>query len=84
MLVYDADGLSKTRHLKQVSDPHDVLWDGNQLIVVSTDDNSVKWIDPGGDIVREWKLPAEPDSWHLNCLALHDSKVEQKFRLVPI
>ncbi len=75
LLVYDAEGNVDTWPLKGVRDPHDVIWDGTHVVVVSTDDNSVKWIAPGGETVREWTVPAEADAWHLNCLGLQDSHV---------
>lgn len=51
---------------------HEVAWDGNDLVLASTGNNRLVWIDPAGRIVRTWQAPGNNDAWHLNCLAFRD------------
>jgi hypothetical protein len=75
LLVYDAGGLERYYRLDGVVDPHDICWDGQHFIVVSTSTNRVLWIAPSGDIVRQWHAPGEGDCWHLNSLLLHKGEL---------
>lgn len=75
VLIYDADGIAGGWHLDSVFDPHDVAWDGENVIIVSTGDNSVAWIGPAGELIERWVAPGEGDSWHLNCLLIKEREV---------
>ena len=72
LLVYDTDGLRSHLRLDEVHDPHDVAVQGDDYVVVSTFGNEVLWIAGDGRVIRRWRAPGEPDSWHLNSLAFGD------------
>ena len=68
LLIYDNVGVRQYCRLDGVSDPHDLLWDGESIAIVSTATNSVIWISPAGEVIRECRLPGDGDSWHVNSL----------------
>ena len=37
---------------------HDVHWDGQCFVAVSTGSNAIHWISPAGEVVRTWRAPA--------------------------
>lgn len=62
------------------ADPHDLAWDGEHLVVVSTGTNEVLWCDLAGHVVRRWCPDPTPDSWHLSGLTIgHGSVVVSAF-----
>jgi len=75
MLVYDASGIRHYHRLDFVKDAHDVAWDGEGYLVVSSGDNTIYRISPSGEIAREWKFRGTGDSCHLNCLTILDTGV---------
>ena len=56
-------------------EPHDLVWDGDTFVAVSTLSNSVLWISAGGDIVRTLQVEGDGDSWHLNSLSIGEGKL---------
>ncbi len=50
-------------------DAHELAWDGDLLACVSTLENAVLWVDPGGRVVRRWNAPGDGDCWHLSGVA---------------
>lgn len=62
--------------VRECPDIHDVKIEGGQLIVVSSQGNSVIWIDflQGDEIARK-VFPGPPDSWHLNDVTPADGGV---------
>ena len=58
-----------------LADPHDLAWDGELLVAVSTLGNAVLWIDSKGVVVRRWSPPGTGDCWHLNGVAVHEGRV---------
>lgn len=66
LLVYDERGVLRYSRIDEAAEPHDLAWDGRELLLVSTATNSLLWIDQGGQVVKEWTAPGEGDSWHLN------------------
>jgi acetolactate synthase-1/2/3 large subunit len=72
LLIYDERGVVGYCRLDEVTDPHDLLWDGSAYLVVATAANSILWVAPGGAIVRRWKAEGDGDAWHLNCLVIKD------------
>lgn len=75
MLVYDQRGVKRYYRIDILCDAHDVAWDGENYVVVSTGSNSILWMAPSGEIVRTWRAPGEDDSWHVNCLCIRDGIV---------
>jgi len=75
ILTYDVQGVRGYYRVDGLADPHDILWDGYQFIVVSSFTNSVVWISPAGDIVKRWQTPGEGDARHLNCLLMKDGRL---------
>lgn len=71
LLVYDRAGVARYARLDGVSDPHDIIWDGANYVVVSSSTNSILWFAPSGDVVRRWQAPGMGDCWHVNCLTRH-------------
>jgi hypothetical protein len=75
LLTYDHRGITDYHRLDNVLDPHDIAWDGRELVVVSTATNCIFWLSPSGKITREWKAPGEGDAWHLNSLLIKDGRL---------
>ena len=75
ILVYDQAGVQRYARLDALSDPHDLLWDGENFVAVSSATNSILWLSPSGEVVRRWQAPGEGDCWHLNCLTLKDGQL---------
>jgi acetolactate synthase I/II/III large subunit len=76
IVVYDARGVERYHRVDELADPHDVLWDGSCLIVVSSLRNCIFWIATSGRIERTWIAPGQHDSWHLNGLYMHDGALK--------
>jgi acetolactate synthase I/II/III large subunit len=72
LLIYDTTGVLAYQRLDAVRDPHDLLWDGRNHIIVSSGTNSIVWISPAGKVIREHIFPGEPDSWHINSIFQYD------------
>lgn len=72
LLIYDRRGVCRYCRLDELKDPHDILWDGDNFVAVSSLTNSILWLSRAGEVVRQWKAEAEGDAWHLNSLLLHD------------
>jgi hypothetical protein len=72
VIVYDARGVQRYLRLDDAASAHDVAWDGEQLVVVSTWHNAALWFSPGGTIVREVRYPGPTDAWHLNAVACRE------------
>jgi polysaccharide pyruvyl transferase WcaK-like protein len=72
IIVYDPRGVQRYLRLDDTGGPHDVAWDGEQLVVVSAWSNAVRWLSPAGEIVREIRYPGPADSWHINCVTRRD------------
>jgi len=72
VVIYDARGVLHYLRLDGATSPKDVAWDGENLAVVSSWNNSVQWFSPGGKAVREIRFPGPIDCWHLNCLTRHE------------
>ena len=75
LLVYDSIGIERYYRLDHVSDVHDIAWDGENFIVVSTGTNEIVWFSPTGRRVRSWRAPGADDSWHINSLCLQDGRI---------
>ena len=75
VLLYGPDGLDKRLAVPGLADPHDLAWDGELLVAVSTLGNAVSWLDGGGHVVRRWEPPGTGDCRHLNGVAVHAGRV---------
>lgn len=75
LLIYDRCGIERYYRIDALSDPHDVLWDGEHFVLVSSSTNSILWISPSGEVARRWQAPGEGDVWHLNSLLLKDDEL---------
>ena len=75
VLFYGPDGLDERLAVPGLADPHDLAWDGELLVAVSTLDNAVFWIDAKGHVARRWKPPGTGDCRHLNGVAVHEGRV---------
>jgi len=75
LLVYDRRGVERYCRIDELVDPHDLAWDGRELLAVSTLTNQLLWIAPSGRVTRRWQAPGQGDAWHLNCLLLRDGDV---------
>jgi acetolactate synthase-1/2/3 large subunit len=75
ILVYDQRGVTQYLRIDELSDSHNVAWDGHHLIVASTGKNSLLWISLNGEVVRRWRAPGEDDSWHLNDVMFHEGRL---------
>jgi hypothetical protein len=70
--VYDTRGVLRYMRLDEAAACHDIAWDGEDLVLVSTWDNSVKWFSPAGNVVRKIVYPGQLNSCHLNCITKQD------------
>lgn len=70
--IYDGRGVVRYMRLDDTGACHDVAWDGEDLLVVSSWDNAVRWFSPAGERVREIRYPGQIDSWHMNCITRHE------------
>ena len=75
ILVYDQCGVKQYLRIDELSDSHNMTWDGSHLIVASTGMNSLLWISLDGEVARRWRAPGEDDSWHLNDLTMHEGRL---------
>ncbi|NLA67042.1 MAG: glycosyltransferase [Gammaproteobacteria bacterium] len=73
--IVDADGLRLHDFGPGHLDLHDVRWIDGSLYVACTMTNSVLQL--GADLaeLRRWTLPGEPDSIHLNSIAMHRGRL---------
>jgi len=75
LLLYDEDGVVVYRRLDALREPHAALWHGEELVLVSTLENALLWVNRSGEVVREWRAPGIGDCWHLNGLVVHDGRL---------
>jgi acetolactate synthase-1/2/3 large subunit len=75
ILIYDAHGVQRYWRVDELREGHDLTWEGDSLLAVSTMANSVLWLGPSGNVERTWKAPGEGDAWHLNSLLVHEGHV---------
>ncbi|MBA3272542.1 MAG: DUF4915 domain-containing protein [Chthoniobacterales bacterium] len=75
LLVYDERGVQRYCRLDNVSQIHDIAWDGRQLIAVATDTNEVVWLNADGSRDRSWSAGRGHDAWHLNNLLLENGRI---------
>jgi hypothetical protein len=69
---------STGRNVRQVAvagltDPHDVLWDGQHYVAVASIQDSVLWITAEGTVVKRFNPAPGDDCWHLNSLLIHEN-----------
>jgi acetolactate synthase I/II/III large subunit len=69
LLVYDERGVARYLRIDGLREPHDLVWDGDGLVAVSTMSNSILWISPAGEVTRTWQAEGDGDAWHLNSLS---------------
>src|SRR5580704_7448034 len=72
ILHYSTDGYARQVTVEGLTDPHDVLWDGQHYVAVSSINDSVLWITAEGSVVSRFKPARGDDCWHLNSLFIHD------------
>lgn len=72
LLLYDRRGVRWFHRHDDLTDPHGIVWSGpREFVHLSTGANSATWFDADtGRAQRQWVLPGEVDSWHLNCPAV--------------
>jgi glycosyltransferase involved in cell wall biosynthesis len=69
------DGSTVIRLAAGRLDLHDLLVDGDDLYAVCTETNEVIRLDRSFNVVERWGIPGEPDSVHVNCLAMLDGRL---------
>jgi hypothetical protein len=75
LLSYDDQGVVSYHRIDALREPHDVAWDGRELLVVSTATNSILRLAPDGRLLSRWQAPGSGDAWHLNSLLIHQDRV---------
>lgn len=75
LIVYDESGVRNYLRVDDLTDSHDITWDGTSYVAVSCFGNAILWIDRAGDVVRTWRAPGDPDSWHLNGVHIVDGRM---------
>lgn len=73
-VVDAAGGLTERQISPDHMDLHDLLWTQDGLYVVCTKINAVVLLDAQWKEVRRWTVAGEPDSVHLNSVALVDGR----------
>lgn len=73
--IVTADGLRLHDFEQGHLDLHDVHWIDGALYVVCTMSNSVLQLDRDFAVARRWTLPGEPDSLHMNSIAMHRGRL---------
>lgn len=74
IVTYDRSGITRYLRIDDTPGAHDVAWDGDELVVVSTWDNAVRWYGLDGVVRRDVRFPGPPDSWHVNCVVRADGR----------
>ncbi len=72
ILHYTGQGITRQVSVDGLTDPHDVLWDGQHYVAVSSIVDSVLWITVEGRIINRFQPAPGPDCWHLNSLLMHE------------
>ena len=68
ILHYTEAGYARHVTVDSLTDPHDVLWDGQQYVAVSSLQDSVFWVTPEGAVTKRFQPASGDDCWHLNSL----------------
>jgi acetolactate synthase I/II/III large subunit len=68
LLIYDEAGVERYLRIDSLREPHDLAWDGQAFLAVSTLSNSVLWLSASGEVTRTWRADGDGDAWHLNSL----------------
>jgi hypothetical protein len=66
LLLYDARGIRSYVRVDDLWEPHDLHFDGDECIAVSTRSNELLWLSGSGEVTRRWKADGDGDAWHLN------------------
>jgi len=72
ILHYTSEGFARKVTVDGLTDPHDVLWDGQHYLAVSSFENSVVWFTAEGTVVKRFQPAPAADCWHLNSLFMHE------------
>jgi uncharacterized protein DUF4915 len=75
LLLYGPRRLDRRLSVAGLTDPHDLAWDGELLVAVSTLGNAVLWIDADGCVVRRCEPPGSGDCRHLNGVVVSAGRV---------
>lgn len=74
LLVYDGVGVERYARIPELSDLHDMIWDGESVVCTATGNNKIVWLSREGELKKTWNAPGENDAWHLNGLCHRDGK----------
>jgi hypothetical protein len=74
VIFYDELGVERYVRVPNLSDAHDLAWDGECVICASTGNNQLIWLSRFGEVVRIWKAPGKDDAWHINGLSCASGK----------
>lgn len=75
LIISDATGVLRYLRVDELQEPHGVVWDGGNVVAVSTLRNELLWIDAAGSVVRRASFGGDGDAWHLNCPAWADGRL---------
>jgi acetolactate synthase-1/2/3 large subunit len=75
LLVYDEAGVARYFRIDSLREPHDLAWDGEAFVAVSTMSNSIIWVSPSGEVSRTWQADGNGDAWHLNSVFPVDGRL---------
>jgi hypothetical protein len=68
LMVYDEIGVERYVRIDSLREPHDLAWNGQEFLAVSTLSNSILWLSPSGEVIHTWRADGDGDAWHLNSL----------------
>jgi len=72
ILHYNSRGFARQVTVDGFTDPHDILWDGQHYVAVSSFQNSIVWVTVEGTVIGRFQPEHAADSWHLNSLLMHE------------
>lgn len=75
LLVYDEVGVARYFRIDSLREPHDLAWNGEEFVAVSTMSNSILWLSPSGEVSRTWQAEGNGDAWHLNSVFPVDGRL---------
>jgi hypothetical protein len=72
ILHYTSEGFAREVRVDGLTDPHDVFWDGQHYLAVSSFQDSLLWVTVEGTVIRRFQPAPGGDCWHLNSLFMHE------------
>src|SRR5579871_5730210 len=72
VFLYDQNGVQHYFRIDGLTDAHDVHWDGEAIVCVSSTRNAIMWLNLSGEVCRTWAPSEVEDCWHINSYVQHN------------